>query len=581
MFFVGTPVGAQTAPGVIASGYVGGNDNDYGRDIAIGPDGSIYTTGGTQSSNFITTSGAFDRTFNGNTDVYLQRYAPDGTLLWSTFFGGVNYDRAYAIEVDSQGSVYIAGRAGSGFPTTSGALQRTFGGDTSPNGAYGTQDGFAAKFDSNGQLVWSTYIGSSWRDFVRDLDIDSAGNVYLAIADVAVNFPYITSGSFDTVRNGTDGVLAKLNPTGSSVVYAGYVGGSGTDGPAPSVRVNSAGEAHFLCDTNSTDAPTTTGAFDRTHNGLWDLYLVKVSASGASRLWATYYGGSSGENVETHQLALGPNDEVVIAGNTRSTNCPTTTGAVQRTFGGAATTTSGGKNTNYNGDAIVAMFSSSGALLAATYLGGSQGDGAEGLGVMPDGRVCVTGATYSSNFVITAGAIQTTKRGDADTFLVVLSPDFSTRVYSTFIGGTAVDYGRGLAVKDSIVFLTGETEGGGFPVNGPIQSTFGGVSDAFIIGFDFGAPMPPPPTVTNAPPAVQISCNNTSGVAPFSVLFVADVSDTDGSVVGYLWNFGDGATSTLPNPTHTFNSPGQYSVQVTITDDDGATATACMTLIVR
>jgi len=103
-------------------------------------------------------------------------------LQFSTYLGGPNYDRAYAVEVDQDGCVYIAGRAGPGFPATAGAIQPNFGGDivSGPSAAYGKQDGFITKLASDGsRLIWSTYFGDDVAGFIRDLDIDLAGDVYV------------------------------------------------------------------------------------------------------------------------------------------------------------------------------------------------------------------------------------------------------------------------------------------------------------------------------------------------------------------------------------------------------------------
>src|SRR6185369_14505850 len=154
------------------------------------------------SSNFPTTAGAFDRTFNGTHDAWCAKFTAGGLLVWATYLGGPNYDRAYAIEVDDTG-VYLAGRAGAGFPTTAGVLQPSFAGDVAPNTLYGAQDGFIAKLSlDGGSLLWSTYIGSDGKDFCRDLAIDSVGNCYVAMSDVNRPTPHATSGAFQTTIAG-------------------------------------------------------------------------------------------------------------------------------------------------------------------------------------------------------------------------------------------------------------------------------------------------------------------------------------------------------------------------------------------
>src|SRR5207237_127099 len=153
------------------------------------------------------------------------------------FLGGPNYDRAYAIEVDATG-VYVAGRAGVGFPTTPNAPQRQFAGDNNPNSAYGPQDGFIAKLSLDGkQLLWSTYFGDTGRGFLRDLALDGQGGVYGALTAVnGVAHLVGPSGVYDMTQNGgEDGVVVKLTTNGG-FMWATYFGGSGNDVITPSIR---------------------------------------------------------------------------------------------------------------------------------------------------------------------------------------------------------------------------------------------------------------------------------------------------------------------------------------------------------
>jgi hypothetical protein len=111
--------------------YIGGERLDMARDVEMDRQGNIYITGGTDSSSFPTTPGAYDRTFNGLVDTFVTKLNPSGKLIWSTYLGGPKYDRAYAIEVDEAGYVYVGGRGGAGYPTTPGVVQETFGGTAS------------------------------------------------------------------------------------------------------------------------------------------------------------------------------------------------------------------------------------------------------------------------------------------------------------------------------------------------------------------------------------------------------------------------------------------------------------------
>ena len=170
---------------IIFSTYFGGNGIDQIRDVCADSAGNIYVVGGTGSSDFPTTSGAFDETFNstftgpaGPCDAFVSKFSPDGSLVWSTFLGGDEYDRAYAVEVDSLGYVYVAGRAGHNFPITHGVFQETFKGSTPGGGNYGPQNAFIAKLSPDGKnLVWASYFGIG--ELCRDMDIDDNGDIYV------------------------------------------------------------------------------------------------------------------------------------------------------------------------------------------------------------------------------------------------------------------------------------------------------------------------------------------------------------------------------------------------------------------
>ena len=173
------------------STFLGGSGQDQIRDVATDSQGNIYLVGGTDSPDFPTTPGAYQRVHNpGNPDmsgtvrydIFVTKLDPTGHVIWSTLVGGRNYDRAYTVDVDSQGFVYVAGRAGRGFPVTTGAFQAVFMGTVNANPKpYGEQDGVIFKLKPDGSdLVWASYFGADDAVIVRDMSIDRGGNAYLA-----------------------------------------------------------------------------------------------------------------------------------------------------------------------------------------------------------------------------------------------------------------------------------------------------------------------------------------------------------------------------------------------------------------
>src|SRR5688572_6519603 len=456
---------------------------DQARDVALDAQGNIYVAGGTADRNFPTTANAYQRTFgrgqatttagsDGNWDVFVMKFTPDGQLVWSTLVGGGNYDRAYAIEVDGSG-VYIAGRAGDGFPTTGGTVQPTFLGDNSPNPLYGRQDGFIAKLSPDGSaLLWSTYFGGPSYEFIRDIAVDAAGDLYPAVANARQGFPHITAGAYQSTNRGQgDGVACRIAAGAGSVRWCTFIGGSGDDGSPPSVRLDGAGNVYYLQAVRSSNMPTTPGAYQTTFGGGIDVHLPKWSSQGAL-LYATYYGGSANDAGETHNLWVTPNGEAYVGGNTSSSNLPVTGGAFQSRFGGAF-------------DGFIAHFSADGRqLLAATYLGGSGADAVEGIGMDAAGNVVVAGASAGGGLP-TAGAPQPNAAGGEDGFIAVVSPGLTSVSRATYLGGSGADAGRSIAVdrQRNVIYSGGNTASSNFPTSVTAFLAQYAGADAFLVGW--------------------------------------------------------------------------------------------------
>ena len=466
------PVGYDLA----FSTYLGGSQFEQVRDITTDAQGNIYVTGGGGSPNFPTTSGAFDTTPNGSFDIFVTKYTPAGQVIWSTVIGGSQYDRAYAIEVDASGYVYLAGRAGPGLPTTAGAFQPAYNGYYT-GAAYGNQNAFVAKLKPDGSgLVFASYFGSY--ELIRDLAIDADGDIYVAgshkptqtgTAPPAAWF----SGRYQPNPNaGWENVVAKIKSDGSAVLWATYLGGSANDGGAPSIRVDAQERPVVVSTTHSTDFPTTLGAYDRTHNGGVDMMVAKFSADGTQLVYSSYLGGSGNEGTETHNLALDSAGNAYVTGYTQSTNLPTTVGAFQRTYGGGAN------------DAFIMKVSADGTtLLASTYYGGSGGEGSEGVNLDAAGNVYISGPSNSANLPMTSNAFRGTHAGAGDMFVAKFTSSLATLSYASYLGGVNSDQGRTSYVNGAgDIFLAGQAESGFFTKNAA-QPLFGGVTDAAVAKF--------------------------------------------------------------------------------------------------
>jgi len=439
---------------------------EQARDVAIDDQGNIYIVGGTSSSSgFPVTSGAYDTTYNnftstsadtsyigqselgnqGPTDAFIVKLDPQGNVVWGTYLGGPNYDRAYAVEVDASHNVYVAGRAGRGFPTTANAVQPVFAGDSSGNGEYGKQDGFVAKLSADGaQLLWATYFGESAGGFIRDIDIDAQGRVHLVATNITATDMdhYVTAGAGQsTLRGSADSFYARLSATGSQVEYGSYLGGNDSLGAFsgnPSVRVLADGTAYVLVSDQGPGAPVTSGAYQTTYGGKLDLILARFSpvANGGKMDACTYLGGSEDDFMDTHHLALSPSGNPIVTAGTKSTNFPVTEPSVFNTTG--------------KGDIAVSILSSDlTALLHSRVIGGSAGDSSEGIGVDAAGNIYITGSTGSSDLPVTSGALHATDiANEREGFLLVYSPDLSQLRYFSY-DNIASEYGNRSSIVSS------------------------------------------------------------------------------------------------------------------------------------
>ena len=458
------------------------------RDIEYDNAGNIYVAGGgTQVDIGIITPGNDYKVLGGTVDhgrldphdVFVQKYAADGSLIWTTRIGGENYDRAYALEVDNQGSVYIAGRAGLDFYTTQGALQETFGGDdpNTLNSAYGPQDGFVSKLDADtGQVDWSTYFGGASGELIRDIDVGPDGTIHIAQTFVKLEAgQHITADAMQpNLSGGVDDIYAQLSNDGSTLLYGTYIGGDNEPDPTggnPAVIVDANGDINFLTETDAFNAPTTPGAYSDQPLGGADLYLVKLDGAdgGRSIKAATYFGTSDVEILETHDLAIDDAGNFIVVGETKGLDLETSAASYQADFGGG------------NTDGFVAKISADGTtVLAATYFGGDGRDNVEGVILKADG-IYVTGMTSSTDLAVTDGS---TFNGVTDAFVVRFSTDLQSVDYASYVGGTDDDHGRAIAVSDSgQVTLGGTTSSADYPLLNPADGSFWGPRNPMLTSF--------------------------------------------------------------------------------------------------
>ncbi len=440
-------------PALVYSTYLGGVSIDQGEGIAVDASGAVYLGGYTTSLDFPTVN-AFQTTFSSG---FVSKLNAAGTALaYSTYLGGTGFNFVAAVAVDAAGSAYVTGPTSSpDFPLRN-PIQGMLG---------GSFDAFVTKLSPAGNsLVYSTYLGGSSTDFsVPDgVAIDAAGSVYVGGSTDSPNFP--TRSPLQPGLAGlSDAFVTKINPSGSSLVFSTYLGGSGND-QANGTAVDAIGNVHVTGVTSSTNFPVANPIQGTFAGGPQDLFAVKLNPAGTAFLYSTYLGGSGND--------LGASVSIDSAGATYLTGCTDSTNfpllrPLQATVAGAL-------------DAYITKLDAAGRLLYSTYLGGSSDDCGFDVTVDLAGSAHVTGFTNSTNFP-TVAPIQPSLAGVSDAMVVKLNASGTGLLFSSYLGGSLTDEGHSIAVDSTgLIYVTGYTDSLNFPIRGAFQSVLAGTRDAFL-----------------------------------------------------------------------------------------------------
>jgi hypothetical protein len=427
------------------------------REVSGGYQLSDRLKGGIQEVRFQV--GAYDRS---------RQLVIDPSLSYSSYLGGTGDDYGNAIAIDASGNAYLTGSTlSTNFPTLS-AYETTCASCTT----FTEPDVFVSKVNASGSaLVFSTYIGGNYEDSGNGIAVDANEYVYVTGTTSSSNFPVLNA--FQSVAGGPttpgepgDAFVLKLNPSGSSLVYSSYLGGSAED-DAYGIAIDSAGEAFVVGHTESTNFPTV-DPYQAQNNGSFDVFVTKVSSAGSSLVYSTYLGGAAED--DGYAIAVDSGENAYITGQTLSNDYPTAN-AYQAAYGGGA-------------DAFVSKLSFASSKLSlsySTYLGGSSTDQGFGIALDSSDNVYVTGLTSSTNFP-TANPFQGSfQGGTSDAFLSKLSSNGTTLTYSTYLGGSDTDSGKAVAVDASgHAHVAGYTSSTNFPTANPVQSTYAGNQDGFL-----------------------------------------------------------------------------------------------------
>jgi beta-propeller repeat-containing protein len=461
------------------SSFVGGGLTDGITAVASDSRGLLYAVGYTNNSDLVFTPGALQVSNNGGNDVIALVFDPTqsgaNSLLYLTYLGGSRDDSPTALTLDSSGRMYITGTtASSDFPLAGNSVQTTY--KISTTASVFLPEAFVAIINPNAALVYGTYFGGTGGDTPHAIALDAGGNIYVEGTTSSSDFPATGSAYAAALYGPSDTFLFKINTNSTTVLYATYLGGEGSD-DGRGLAVSPGGLAYFAASTFSQLFPMTGNSYLTTLPGFENLVIgvIDTTQSGVnSLLYSTYLGGSLAD--EVRQIALDPSGRLLLTGWTVSPDFPTTANAFLPKAPGSAVAFV----TRVKPQSPPSQF-----LDYSTFLGGSGGDVAYGITADSAGNIYVAGYTLSTDFPITSDAIQQ-YGGGIDAFLVKLNPSVAGKgalTFGTYFGGTGIHVAAGLALApNGSVFLGGYTTSN-LPISGfAYQGSYGGgYTDAFVL----------------------------------------------------------------------------------------------------
>lgn len=567
-------------PVLVFSTYSGSVSDNFGFTATYDSKGHLYAGGISNDAGgkYPVTSGAYQDTFSGGdnsapvnlpSDITISKYSPDGTnLLYATYLGGNLNDYPHSLVVNSKDELYLLGTTKSNnFPTVN-AFDATYNGNT---------DILLAHFNEDcSQLLQCTYFGGSGPDglnanlssgtltfnyadeFRGDILTDELGNVYIATCSRSSNFPTSDSASQLTKDGNRDAVVFSLDSNLSKLRFSTFWGGSNDDA-AYSIKMNSTGELYVGGGTASTDFPITDSVYSKNYfGGRADGFVIQLDTVYGRIKKSTTYGTSSYDQVYFIDIDL--QDRVYLAGQTEG-NISRTSGTYgkdnttqfiasmdsalknivfQTTFGNRTSNPELSPTAFLVDNCYNIYFSGWGSTLG----GGTNPGTTQGL------------ETKNANWPNTDGE---------DFYLIVLNREAKGLVYASFIGGNQsgdhVDGGTSRFDKNGIVY---QSVCASCPPPGTSQLS------------DF-------PTTSSSifPSNPSIRCSNASFKLDFEITYFTEarfnlpnklcIGNTispinTGQGTSFLWDFGDGTLDTNRNPTHTYQSPGIYTVQLFAVD---------------
>ncbi len=440
--------------------FVGGTALEEAREPVIFPDGRLLFGMRTYSSNMPASAGAIQSSFGGGGgDTFVAVLSADGsTLLAGTYLGGSGQERPpYGMELTSDGDIVLtSGTDSPNFPITSGAHR--------PSKSTNATDGYVCRISPDlTTRRWCSYVGAWPRGGLALTSNNEPIIVGFAVSGSAFS---PSGGAFQTsMRGRDDAFVLKLNASGTAQVWGTYLGGTGSAEGEGALSVNVNGSDVLVGGiAQSSDFPVTAGAHQSSGAGLRDGFFARLSSDGRQLRYGTLIGGS-GQDEAKHRNHVLADGSVILGGEFQSSS-------VAGASGGRAGPASG----------WVGKLSPNGSFDFLRYIGGNGWDRVVDRAADAAGRIYVVGSTTSSDFPVTAGALQTQYGGNQDGFFAILDQTGAI-LYATYIGGSGLETLRGVEVgPDGSVYLVGGTQSSNFPVtSGAFQTTRGGDQDGYAI----------------------------------------------------------------------------------------------------
>jgi hypothetical protein len=585
-------------PLLIFSTYSGSTADNWGSTATPGEKGNLYSSGVTieiDGGVFPATAGAFQMNSGGYFDIGVLKYDSTGRqLLYATYLGGSNAESPHSLVMNGAEELILLGTTSSDdFATTDGAFDRSFN-SGEPVNVVGYDytagsDIVITRLSADGKiLIASTYVGGTLNDGLNppggeltknygdqlrgDIITDEQGNIYVSSVTASRDFP-VANGFEHVYQDGaTDGVLFKMDPDLSGMIWSTYIGGSGTDG-AHTIKLGKEKTIFLAGGTTSNDFPVTAGSYQTIHQGGVDGWIAEVASDGSSVLHATFTGTPNYNQV--YFIDLNAEEDVYVYGQTA----------------GDFPVTSGVYSNPGSGQFIQKFDKSLSGLLFSSVFGARRGEPdisptaflvneCNNLYMAGWGGLINSGTgfwnTGTTGLPVTPDAFQTTTSG-SDFYFIVLTDDATEMLYATFLGGTQsrthVDGGTSRFDKDGIVYhavcsgcRSFNTTGGStsdFPTTPGAWSATNNSNNCNNAAFKFDLASLKARLQTNSVkrdmPGLKVVC------IPDPIVF--ENLSTGGEI--FQWDLGDGTKLSKTDPaaiTHEYQNPGQYLVTLKAID---------------